>query len=169
MAKQRRPFFKQKPILYFDENVPASVIDHFRNSYWKKKIKLLSAVDDGNKRQSDKFHFRYCKRNAYTLVTLDGDFNNDRMYPFTFGDMPGVIMIKETKSHVRRIVNVLSNVLHFILQARFPKAFLLESKFIASGEGCVMRGRDAQTKEIKSMHIVAGQTRLSEVWEYFSY
>ena len=147
MAKQKRPFFKQKPILYFDENFPVSAMEHFRtNSYWKKKVKVQSAVEDGNNGQPDKFHFGYCKRNAYTLVALDGDFNDDRVYPFAYGDMPGVIMIKETKSQVRRIVVVLSSVLDFVLLAPFPKGFLLESKFIASGEGCVMRGRDARTK-----------------------
>jgi hypothetical protein len=83
--------------------------------------------------------------------------------------MHGVILIKETKSKVQRIVRVLSSLLEFILRAPFPKAFLLESKFIASGEGCVMRGRDTRTKEIKSLHIVAGRTRIGEVWEFFSY
>ena len=32
-----------------------------------------------------------------------------------------------------------------------------------------MRGRDARTKEIKSLHLVAGQTKMGEVREYFSY
>ena len=122
MAKQKRPFFKQKPVLYFDENCPEPVVEHFRtNSYWKKKVKVLSAVEEGNKGQPDGFHFGHCKRNAYTLVTLDGDFNNDRLYPFAFGTMPGVIMIKETKSQVQRIVRVLSSVLDFVLRAPFPR------------------------------------------------
>ncbi|WP_316189498.1 hypothetical protein [Bradyrhizobium sp. SZCCHNRI2013] len=48
---------KQKPLLYFDENIPASIIDNFRKrSWWKKKVKVLSAVELGNQGRSDDFH-----------------------------------------------------------------------------------------------------------------
>src|SRR5713101_3341595 len=50
----------------------------------------------------------------------------------------------------------------------YPKLFLMESKFTVSGEGCVMRGRDVKTKEVKSIHIIAGRTRVGEVWKHFS-
>jgi hypothetical protein len=36
-------------------------------------------------------------------------------------------------------------------------------------EGCVMRGRDAVTKEVKSLHIESGKTRMGEVRKHFSY
>ncbi len=58
MKRQRRPFLKQKPIFYFDENFPVSILTHVREgSRWKKKIKVLSAIDLGNKGKSDEFHF----------------------------------------------------------------------------------------------------------------
>ncbi len=170
MKKVRQPFLKQKPVLYFDENCPAQIIEHFRKgSRWKKKIKVLSAVDLGNQGQSDEFHFSYCTRNGYTLVTFDEDFNNDGAYPFSNGKMHGVVIVKETKSNAQRAERVLSSLLEFVLTSPFPKGLLRESKFVASGEGCVMRGRDAETKEVKSMHIIAGQTRLGDVREHFSY
>jgi predicted nuclease of predicted toxin-antitoxin system len=170
MKRRRQPYLKQKPILYFDENIPTLMIEHFRKgSRWKKKIKALSAVRLGNKGQPDDFHFKYCARHGYTLVTFDEDFNNDALYPFANGHMHGVIIVKETKTNVQRAERVLSNVLEFVLRTPFPKAFLLESKFIASGEGCVMRGRDANTKQIKSLQIVAGQTTMVAVRGHFSY
>lgn len=170
MKRKRRPYLKQKPILYFDENVPASIVDHFRKgSRWKKKIKVFSAVELGNSGQSDEAHFRYCSRQNYTLVSFDTDFNDDTAYPFSNGNMHGVIMVKETKNNVSRSIGVLSTLLDFVLATPFPKSFMLESKFVASGEGCVLRGRDAETKEVKSMHIEAGKTRMSDVRSHFSY
>lgn len=83
--------------------------------------------------------------------------------------MHGVVIVKETKANEDRTIRVLANLLEFVLRTPFPKAFLLESKFTASGEGCVMQGRDAETKEIKSLHVVAGQTTMREVREHFSY
>ena len=170
MKKNRRPYLKEKPALYFDENFPAQILEHFRRgSRWKKKIKVLSAVDLGNKGQSDEFQFEYCRRQGYTLVTFDEDFNDDKAYPFSNGNMHGIVIVKETKSNVQRAEQILSNLLEFVLTTPFPKGLLRESKFVASGEGCVMRGRDAETKEVKSLHIIAGQTRLSDVREHFSY
>lgn len=170
MKRKRRPFLKQKPILYFDENFPASVIAHFRKgSRWKKKFKVLSAIDVGNKGKGDEFHFSYCGRNGYTLVTLDGDFNDDTAYPFSNGNMNGVVMVKEGKGNEQHIEGILAGFLHFIETTPFPKSFLSESKFTVSGKGCVMRGRDIQTKEVKSMHIVSGKTRIGDVWKHFSY
>jgi predicted nuclease of predicted toxin-antitoxin system len=170
MKRERRPFLKQKPVLYFDENFPVPVMDHFRKgSRWKKKIKVLSAIDLGHKGKPDEFHFAHCARNGYTLVSRDDDFNDDAAYPFANGNMHGVVIVKETKGNVQKIANVLASLLNFVLTTPFPKSFLKESKFIVSGEGCVMRGRDARTKEVKSLQIVAGRTKMGEVREYFSY
>src|ERR1039457_4170988 len=170
MKRHRRPFLKQKPVLYFDENFPVPVLDHFRKgSRWKKKVKVLSAIDLSNEGKSDEFHFAYSTRNGYTLVTFDEDFNDDAAYPFANGSMPGVVMVKETKGNVQKTADVLSGLLDFVLTTPFPKAFLSESKFTISREGCVMRGRDVRTKEVKSLHIISGRTRVGEVRAYFSY
>jgi predicted nuclease of predicted toxin-antitoxin system len=169
MKKRRRPFLKQKPILYFDENFPEPILDHFRRgSRWKKKIKVLSAIDLGNKGKSDEFQLAYCARNGYTLVTFDEDFNDDAAYPFGNGTMQGVVIVKERRGNATLIERVLASFIEFALKTPFPKMLLAESKFIISGEGCVMRGRDTRSKEIKSMHIEAGKTRLGEVWAHFS-
>jgi hypothetical protein len=82
--------------------------------------------------------------------------------------MHGVIMVKETKNNVGRAISVLAALLDFVLVVPFPKFLLRESKFVTSGEGCVMRGLDVETKVIKSMHIEAGKTRLNEVRDHFS-
>jgi hypothetical protein len=72
MKRRRARYLKQKPVLYFDENVPTQVIEHFRKtSRWRKKVKVLSAVDVGNKGQSDEFHFQYCSQRECTLVSFD--------------------------------------------------------------------------------------------------
>jgi predicted nuclease of predicted toxin-antitoxin system len=94
-------FIKHKPRLYFDENFPVEAIDHFRSPYWKKRLWITSAGEQGHQGQSDRFHYSYCQRHGYTLVTLDDDFNDDRLYPFTHGKMPGIIIIK-AKSGRRR-------------------------------------------------------------------
>jgi hypothetical protein len=61
-----------------------------------------------------------------------------------------------------------SDLCNFIETSPFPKAFLLESEFITTGEGCVMRERDVKTEEIKSMQIVAGKTKIEDVWKHCS-
>ena len=170
MKKNRRPFLKQKPILYIDENVPATVVDHFRKgSRWKKKVKVLSAIEAGNKGMSDEFHYGYCARKGYTLVTSDEDFNEDTAFPFGNGTMHGVVIIKEAKGNPENMQRVLANLLHFVETTPYPKLFLTESKLTVSGEGCVMRGRDVKTKEVKSYHIVAGRAKIGDVWKFFSY
>lgn len=170
MKKNRRPFLKQKPVLYFDENFPDLVLRHLRKgSRWKKKIKVLSAIDQGNKGKADEFHSAYCTRNGYTLVTFDTDFNDDTAFPFANGTMPGIVIVKEARGDTQTIVRLLTNLLEFVLTTPFPKSFLTESKFTVSGEGCVMRGKDTRTKQIKSIQIIAGKTTVGEVREYFSY
>lgn len=167
MKRRRQPYLKQKPILYFDENIPASFIDHFsKSSWWKKKIKVLSAVDEGNQGQSDDFHFQYCSKSGYTLVSFDTDFNDDAAFPFSNGQLHGVIVLKGAKNNSDRKTEF-ARLLGFVLATPFPKDFLRESKFLISNEGCVMRGRDIKTKQIKSLHIT-GTMRLGQVWKHFS-
>jgi hypothetical protein len=83
--------------------------------------------------------------------------------------MHGVVMVKDGKGDPQKAERRLASFLDFIQTTPYPKSFLAESKFAVSGEGCVMRGRDVMTKEVKSFHIVAGQTKVGQVWEHFSY
>jgi predicted nuclease of predicted toxin-antitoxin system len=170
MKRVRRPFLKHKLALYFDENLPRAVIDYFRTqSYWKKKVRVVSAVEEGFSGHDDDFHFGYCSRNKFVLVTRDGDFCNDRKYPFRFGENSGIVTVRATKSDIQGMIRSLRAFLGFVLQMPFPKAFVAETKFILSGEGCVMRGRDGETREIKTLYIEAGKTTVGEIREHFSW
>jgi hypothetical protein len=102
-------------------------------------------------------------------VTLDYDFNSDRLYPFTNGKMAGIIIIRASSSEVLRVINILSRFLEFTLALPFPKLFLLETKVIAAQLDVIMRGRDAVTKEIKALRVRAGVTTAREIREFFSY
>jgi predicted nuclease of predicted toxin-antitoxin system len=166
----KRPFLKHKLLLYFDENIPDRVAGHFRIApAWSKKVKIITARELGTDGQSDKFHYNYCLRHKYTLVTLDLDFNNDKYYPFTSGKMPGIIMVKASSADAARIIDIVSRTLDWLTRLPLPRAFLAESKVIAGRDGATMRGRDFATKEIKSFHVVAGVTRLIEIREFFSF
>lgn len=88
---------------------------------------------------------------------------------FRYGENAGIIIIKATRSDIGKMVQSLNAVLRFVLAMPFPKAFVKETKFIISGEGCVMRGRDGQTREVKNLFIEAGKTTVGEVRTYFSW
>jgi hypothetical protein len=46
-------FLKQKLRLYFDGNFPPDVIEHFRSPFWKKRVWVTSAGEQGRRGQSD--------------------------------------------------------------------------------------------------------------------
>ena len=167
--KYIRPFFRQKPLLYFDENFPARAIEHFRSRYWNKRIRVSGAIAEGRAGRPDTSHYSYCQRRQYTLVTLDLGFNDDHLFPFTHGHMAGIIMIRSSPSEEEQIISILSRLLHFIISVHFPKGFLAESKFLAATDDIVMRGRDVATKEIKSLRIKGGVTTMRDVFEHFHY
>jgi predicted nuclease of predicted toxin-antitoxin system len=167
---QKRPFLKHKLLLYFDENILDRVATHFKFApAWSMKVKIITARELGTEGQSDKFHYNYCRRYNYTLVTLDLDFNNDNYYPFTSGKMPGIIMVKASSADAARIIDILSRTLDWLTRLPLPRAFLAESKLVAGRDGATMRGRDFATKEIKSFHVVAGVTQIMEIGKFFSF
>jgi predicted nuclease of predicted toxin-antitoxin system len=121
-----RPYLKQKPRLYFDENVPEEVTYHFRDSsYWKSKVRTTTAFLEGNVKRSDLFHYRFCQRHRLTLVTLDDDFADDRRYPFTHGMMAGIIIVRASSSAPPAIVGLLAMLLDFVIIFPFPRGLLL--------------------------------------------
>lgn len=165
-----RPFLKQKLLLYFDENFPDAVVSHFASARrWKMKIKITSAYDSGTLGQPDRFHYTYCQKRRNTLVTLDRDFDNDQQFPFTSGNMPGIIVIRANSSEVSQIIDILTRILTFLMRIPLPRSFLLETKFLAGRDNVVMRGRDATTKEIKSLQVKAGVTTVREIREFFDF
>lgn len=167
--RERRPYFKQKPILYCDENVPRAVVDHFKRSFWKKKVKIISAGDVDNYSRSDRFHYIFCRQNKYTLVTLDRDFNYDRLYPFTTGHMYGIIIISVSKSDPVRVTDVLARILAFVTGLPFPKAFLMETKFVAGRDGVIIRGRHSVTHRVVALQVTAGVTTIREIRQFFAF
>jgi hypothetical protein len=103
-----------------------------------ERIKITSARELGLDRKSDKFQYEYCLSYKYTLVTLDLDFDNDKEYPFTFGRMPGIIMIKASSDDAARIIDILSRPLRFVTWLPLPRAFLAETKFVAGRDEVTM-------------------------------
>jgi hypothetical protein len=162
-------FVKHKPRLYFDENFPGEAIEHFRSTHWKRRVWITSAHEQGHSGQSDRFQYSYCQRYGYTLVTLYDDFNDDRLYPFTHGNMPGIIMVKAKSADVVRIANMLVTLLDFLLGLPFPKGFLVETKFIVAQNGAVMRGRHSRTRQVKTLRVLAGITTARDVRSFFGY
>ena len=144
------------------------MIGHFAESaYWKKKVKVTSALKWGTLGQPDSFHYKFCKKHSFTLVTLDRDFDNDQDYPFTAGQMPGIIMLRANSCDVRQIQDILTRVLRFLTWIPFPRSFLTETKFVAGRDNVLMRGRDARTKEIKALQVKAGATTMREIRAFF--
>ena len=116
-------FVKHKPRLYFDENFPAEAIEHFRSPHWKSRVWTTSAAEQGHRGQSDRFHYSHCQRHGYTLVTLDDDFNDDRLYRFSHDKMPGIIMIKGKSADVVGSPICLSLCFPSSFDCPFPKDF----------------------------------------------
>ncbi|MFH0813827.1 MAG: DUF5615 family PIN-like protein [Pseudomonadota bacterium] len=167
MKKKGHVFLKQKLKLYFDSNFPKDIVKWLKtDNYWKKKCKIFSAYDDKNQNKDDNFHFNYCKKKRLTLVTLDDDFMDDRKYPFS--KMPGIIRVAEGKNDPYRIKQSLGILLNFLSFFPFPRAFMGDTKCQVSVEGCIIRGRDSLTRELKTMYISPGDT-VSAVREEFRY
>ena len=166
MARQRIPHTQKKLRLYADENVPAAVVEAIRsNPSWRRKVTIETAQEAGNANRDDDLHFQHWRRQGLILVTLDDDFMADRRFPF--GDhQPGIITVVG-----RSPDDVLGNlvaILDFITGMRFPEDFAGDSKFPVSNEGAVMRGRDAETREIKTMRLVQG-TSAADVAKHFGF
>ena len=129
---------------------------------------MTSAVDEGHCGKSDLFHYTHCKTQNYTLVTLDFDFNNDKLYPFTQGSIAGVIIVRANASDAVTIANSLVRLLQFLLQFPYPRTFLGDTKFLVASDAVTMRGRHAQTREIKTIRVTA-TTTMWDVWQFFGY
>jgi predicted nuclease of predicted toxin-antitoxin system len=163
----KRPYFRQKPILYFDENFPGTVVASLKeNPKISNCFKIRSVYDFGHETKDDDFQYEFAKRSGFVLVTLDRGFLNDRRYPIQ--KIPGIIVVAASSNQTSRIARSLSMLASFLALVPFPKAFIGDSKFQVSLEGCVMRGRDAKTREIKTLTITLGHT-LSEVAQHFHY
>jgi predicted nuclease of predicted toxin-antitoxin system len=166
VARQRIPYTQKKLRLYADENVPTAVVEAIRSDpSWRRKVTIETAQEAGNANRDDDFHFQHCRKHGLVLVTLDDDFMDDRRFPF--GDhQPGIITIVG-RSHDDLTRNLWS-ILDFITGMRFPEDFAGDAKFRVSNAGALMRGRDAETREIKTMRLVHG-TSAEDVANHFGF
>ncbi len=168
MPHHKRFYSKQKPVLYFDENFPQYVVRELKNhGQLKKYFKINSVYGFNNQNRDDDFQYSFCKKKGFVLVTLDHDFMNDSKYPIQ--KISGIIFIVAGKNQVTKIKNCLSIVASFLSLFPKPKMFMGDSKFQVSAEGCVMRGRDARTREIKTITISPGDTpkKVADAFHYF--
>lgn len=158
---------KQKVELYFDENFPAEVIESIKTERkWTKRFRILSARDFGNSGRDDRFHFNFCRRKGFTLVTLDDDFMNDRKYPIT--DTPGIIRIVAGKNQINKIHAELWNLLAALKHFPLPRLFVGNTKFQIGEQEWIIRGADAKSKEVKQFRL-AGSYKVSEIMKFFGF
>ncbi len=164
----KRPYLKQKLNLYFDENFPKEIVESLKSDKgWKRKCRVYSVYDFGNENRDDAFQFAFCKDKGYTLVTLDDDFWNDTTYPF--GSIPGVIRVVADGRDLDKIKTCLNVLLSFLINLPLPKYFIGDTKFQVSEERCIIKGKDAQTGEVKTRTVVAGDTTfdVAKAFHYF--
>ena len=167
MKREGTSYLKQKFRLYFDENFPQDVVEVLKaDSNWKRKCKIYSAYDQGFENKDDKFHFEYCRKNDLVLVTLDKDFMDDRKYPFS--KIPGIVRVVSKRNDSATILANLSSLLTFLSFFPLPRYFMSDTKFEVRSSGCVIRGRDSMTREIKSVTVRVGDPS-SKVRETFGY
>jgi predicted nuclease of predicted toxin-antitoxin system len=155
--KKKKYYFGQKINLYFDENFPQEIINQLKNDKWfGKKCKITSVFDEETTRKGDSFHFSYCKKKNYTLVTLDADFWNDSKYPF--GKIPGIVILTCDSKNFSKVSELVEIFISFFSMFPHPKYFIGDSKFQISNKGCLMKGRDSVTGEVKRFLIQPGDS-----------
>jgi predicted nuclease of predicted toxin-antitoxin system len=155
MPRKRSIYLKQKLRLYFDVNFPKNVVEALKTEQrWGRKCKIYSANDLGFENKDDKFLLEYCRKRNFVLVTLDKDFMDDRQFPFS--KIPGIIRVIAKKNDHVTILSNLMSLLTFLSFFPFPRGFMSDTKIEARSNGCLIRGRDATTREIKTMFIGVG-------------
>lgn len=79
---------------------------------------------------------------------------DDSQYPFS--KIPGIIRaIAKKNDHVTILSNLMS-LLTFLSFFPFPRGFMSDMKIETRSNGCLIRGRHAITREIKTLFIRAG-------------
>ena len=167
MKRRRRPYLKQKFRLYLDANFPQDIVRELRtNSNWRRRCKTYSAYNPSFAKRDDSFHFEYCRKHNFVLVTLDKHFMDDIKYPFS--QIPGIIRVAPKKNDPVTILAALQQLVDFLSHFPFPRSFMGDTKFEVTSSGCLIRGRDAITREIKSVTVRPGDST-SKVREAFGY
>lgn len=167
MARRRSAYLRQKLRLYADENFPLEVVEAVRSDpLWRDKVVVRTSAELGTRNRDDGFHLSYCRRHGLVLLTLDADFMDDRRFPFG-EESPGIIRI--VPASLGDIRTALEMVLSFLTEVPRPQNFAGDSKFQVSNEMVVMRGRDSETRRVKTIRVIPEKTTYAEVMEHFSY
>lgn len=78
-----------RPRVYADANVPAGLVEHMRR---RLEWDVLFVLEDPSlRRESDVTHFKMASRLHRTLITLDRDYLDDRLFPPEQGS--GVVIV----------------------------------------------------------------------------
>lgn len=93
-----------RPRVYADANVPAGLVAHMRQTLgWD----VLSVIEDDElRRATDLRHYRVAQQLRRTIVTLDRDYLDDRVFPPAEGS--GVLVL--TAPNERELRSLLSRV-----------------------------------------------------------
>jgi hypothetical protein len=78
-----------RPRIYVDANVPAGLVAHMRHTLEWDVLFVLE--DEDLRRASDLTHFRTAQQLRRTLITLDRDYLDDRLFPPS--DTSGVLVL----------------------------------------------------------------------------
>ena len=97
-----RPF--KKPVFYCDENFPAPSLVKLEN------FKVIHSVIDLNHRsRDDYFHYQYAASRKAVLLTLDGDYLNNRKFKIsqTYGVIVLTVGQSPTSDRVDQVISKL--------------------------------------------------------------
>jgi predicted nuclease of predicted toxin-antitoxin system len=79
----------RQPRVYVDANIPAGAVSHMRE---RLRWDVVAVVEDDElRRASDVDHYQTARRLRRTLITLDDDFLEERLFPWE--ESPGVIVV----------------------------------------------------------------------------
>jgi predicted nuclease of predicted toxin-antitoxin system len=95
-----------------------------QDSFWRDKVSVETAAEAGLEGRDDGDHLAHCRREGLILVTLDGDFMDDRRYPIAY-QTPGIIQIVSTSE--ADIFRSLATLLLFILGMPFRQGFSMDA------------------------------------------
>jgi predicted nuclease of predicted toxin-antitoxin system len=164
---RKTAYLRQKPILCFDENFPQQIIDAAKSGGpLRNSFKLLSVFDFNNQGRDDQFQLGFCKAKDFVLVTLDKDFMDDRRFPIQ--NLPGIIVVAAAKNQPAEILACLTTLARFISFFPRPKGFMGDCKFQVSSGGCIIRGRNARTRVIKTVVVKPGD-RVNQIAREFGF
>jgi hypothetical protein len=128
LSSELGPFVEQaanRPRVYADANVPLGAIGFMRE---KLGWDVLSVIEhDDLRRARDIEHFRLARQLGRTLVTLDRDYLDDRLFPPDEGAGVIVFCVPDER-WLRRLLTRMDREMFRPLDAEQPRALPLERR-----------------------------------------